>query len=61
MKRTTTEIVIEVEETVAFSMRERPSTQNDRERQLELTICPHCGEAILDSKAETTRLLEEDK
>lgn len=61
MKRITTEIFIEVEETVAFKMTEQPSTRNDNERRTELIICPHCGEAILDSPAETIKLLEEEK
>ena len=61
MKRTTTEIFIEVEETVAFKMTEQSATRNDRERQIELIICPHCGNAILDARAETIKLLEEEK
>jgi hypothetical protein len=61
MKRTTTEIFIEVEETVAFKMTELSSNKNDCERQIELIICPHCGNAIPDSRAETIKLLEEEK
>jgi Zn-finger nucleic acid-binding protein len=61
MKRITTEIFIEVEETVTFKTTEQPLARDDRERQIELIICPHCGNAILDSRAETIKLLEEEK
>jgi hypothetical protein len=61
MKRTTTEIFIEVEETVAFKTTERSSTRNANERPIELIMCPHCGNAIPDSRADTIKLLEEEK
>ena len=53
MKRTTTEILIEVEETVAVRLTEKTSnTEKNKSDQLtdELTTCPVCEQTINKSK-----------
>lgn len=49
MKRTITEILVEVEETVAVRTSEKHSPE-EHETADEILICPHCGKAIHKSK-----------
>jgi hypothetical protein len=44
MKRTITEILIEVEETIAIK-KQKPRSVDDRET----VICPHCGRKIINN------------
>lgn len=46
MKRTITEILIEVEETVLVRQKEKTEGGGDRSRQKEIQICPHCGHPV---------------
>ena len=56
MKRTTTEIFIEIEET--FAVRREKESSNGAEKAAELTICPLCGEAFPNESAQTLCLPE---
>jgi hypothetical protein len=46
MKRTITEILIEVEETVLVRQKEKTEGGGNSTRQKEIQICPHCGHPV---------------
>ncbi|HEX9930055.1 MAG TPA: hypothetical protein VGB02_16095 [Pyrinomonadaceae bacterium] len=50
MKRTITEIFIEVEETVAVRQTGKLAAENELRPTNESAICPHCGQAIPENK-----------
>ncbi|HEX8568128.1 MAG TPA: hypothetical protein VF648_20985 [Pyrinomonadaceae bacterium] len=50
MKRTITEIFIEVEETVAVRQTGKLAAENELRPVNETAICPHCGQAIPENK-----------
>ena len=50
MKRTITEIFIEVEETVAVRQTGKLAAENELRPANESAICPHCGQAIPENK-----------
>ena len=50
MKRTITEIFIEVEETVTVRQTGKLVAENELQPTNETAICPHCGQAIPENK-----------
>ena len=50
MKRTITEIFIEVEETIAVRQTGKLAAENELRPVNETAICPHCGQAIPENK-----------
>jgi hypothetical protein len=50
MKRTITEIFIEVEETVAVRQTGKLAAENELRPMNETAICPHCGQTMHDNK-----------
>ncbi|HEX8267530.1 MAG TPA: hypothetical protein VF596_19170 [Pyrinomonadaceae bacterium] len=59
MKRTITEIFIEVEETVAVRQTGKLAAENELRPVNETAICQHCGQAIPENK--NLRQEEENK
>jgi hypothetical protein len=51
MKRTITEILIEVEETVLVRQKEKTEGGGNSSRQKEIQICPNCGHPVAGSKS----------
>ena len=50
MKRTITEIFIEVEETIAVRQTGKLAAENELRPANESAICPHCGQIIPENK-----------
>jgi hypothetical protein len=46
MKRTITEILIEVEETVLVRKKEKTDSGGNSSREKDTRICPHCGHPL---------------
>lgn len=59
MKQTTTEIFIEVEETIQVKRGRREKSSSEAETNQVIEICPHCGQAIFER--ETIEIEGENK